>query len=176
MPPQQYQLIGGQPQYLMGNEGGYQDIYGNQLSNAPMMGYVGAASGPQILNEGGQRRLIAEQYTQQRGLQLPFAVTTVTASTSNTLSNTPQVPFRPAALILQATSLTGLVLTNILVGKNGQFTASGSMPGAAFGSTATFKGVMYDTAVPGVNVVLQATDISAVDNVVQAGMFGISAE
>ena len=167
-----YELVGGQPQYLMGNADGYADIYGNQMNNNPMIG----AAGPQIVSPQDQRRLVMEQYTSQKGLQLPFTNTTVTASTANTLQNTPQVPFKPAALILEATSLVGLSVTNILVGKNGQFTAPGAMPGSAFGAAATFKGMSYDTAVPGVNVVLQVTDISAVDNVVQAGMFGIAAE
>lgn len=171
-----YQIMGADgQQYLMGaGADGYADIYGNNLNNNPMGGFVGA--GPQIMNEGGARRLVREQYTEQKGLQLPFPVTTVVASTSGSLANSPQVPFRPAALILEATSLVGLVITNILVGKNGQFTASGSMPGTAFGALATFKGMQYDTASPGVNIVIQALDISAVDNVVQAGMFGVAAE
>lgn len=171
-----YDLMGAEPQYLMGSEGGYVDIYGNTLANDPMGGVVGAAGGPQIMNTPGGRRLIREQYTEEKGLQLPLGRQTVAASTSAEFSNTPQVPFRPSSLVISATSITGLTVDNILVGKNGQFTASGAMPAAAFGADSTFKGMKYDTARPGINVVVQVTDVSAVANVVVMGMFGIAAE
>jgi hypothetical protein len=163
-----------QPQYLMGpamGQGYYQPEYGGVGQQLDILGAEAAAQVPP-----GRRAIVREEYTKERGLLLPFGRATVGAGLTADFTANPQVPFRPSSLIIGATAIAGLVVDDIKVGKNSQFVASGAAPAAAFGSDATFKGLKFDTAVPGIDIVITVTDVSAVDNVVSMAMFGVAAD
>lgn len=171
-----YQIVGGQPQYIAGNEGGYQDLYGNSpLDGSVMGGYdvIGAQPPPPQQN---RRVVMREQFSQERGLVLPFGRATVTASTSSEFTANPQVVFRPATIIIAATALTGLTVDDCRVGKNSMFASAGAVPASMFGADSTFRGLKFDTATPGIQIVIQVTDVSGSDNVVAIAMSGVAAE
>lgn len=137
---------------------------------------LGAQNGGNPNMPPPQHAIVEQAYSKGRGYMLPFPAATVTASTSADFTSQPQTPFRPESLIIQATSLTGLLVDQIRVGKDNQFIGTGSMPGSAFGATTTFKGFKGDTAWPGINVTVSVTDTSGTDNVVSLGMFGPAAD
>ena len=135
---------------------------------APVL--VGAVPGSQ-----GQVRVVEQQYTQERGLLMPFPSTAVAASSIATATATPQTMFRPSSLTITATAITGLNVLDIRIGKNSQTVASGAMPAEAFAPTSTYKGLQLDTARPGITIDLELQDTSAALNTAVALMYGVAA-
>jgi hypothetical protein len=70
-----------------------------------------------------------------------------------TLSAMPQVPFKPAKVILDDRSATCFSIVDIKVGKNSQLIASGPLPGCGF-TAAVPQDLKMDTAQIGMNACL----------------------
>lgn len=180
-------LLGDDIDELMG------DAYGNEL-----MGYdggggggglgaddyeiLGASRGSKLralaaaLKRSRRRRVVRRGFSRERGLIMGFDRQTIAANTTTDFTANPQVPFRPRTMIVGATDLDGLAIEDIKVGKNSQFVTAGAVPASTFSANATFKDFKFDTAVPGIDVVVTATDLSGVANAVAIAMNGVAAE
>lgn len=164
------------PQYLVGADP--QSGYGDPLSR-PLMSGAPAAGRLELMGaeaEAARRRLVMRDYTQERGLLLPFGSTAIPLNGTVAVTQNPQVPFRPSSIIIQATAIDELTVDDIRIGKNSQFVSAGAFPASAFGPASTFKGISFDTAGPGIDIVIQMTDVSGAENVVVLGMYGVAAE
>ena len=128
-----------------------------------------------------KRMLKRRGYTRDRGLILGLGTQTIGAGVTADHLASPQVPFRPKRIIITATG-TGITLDNInvediKVGKNSQLVTAGPFPAAGFAATAFDIGIKFDTAVPGIDIVVSLTNLAAVeDATTTVGMFGYSAE
>lgn len=162
-----YEIVGGQ--YVMGED----DDFIDDALDGEVAGYdyeIGAAAPRR------QRRMVRRQFSQERGLILPFGRQTVALNASAEFTANPQVPFRPATLVIAATDIDGLVVDDIRVGKNSMLASAGAVPASMFGAASTFRGFKFDTAVPGIQIVLQCTDVSGAANTVAIAMTGVAAQ
>lgn len=185
------ELMGDEVDELMG------DLYGNDLGfggggDDAGMGMMGAddyeilgargrrgnklARLARALKLAKRRRLARRGFSRERGLIMGFDRQTIALNTTADFTANPQVPFRPRTMIVAATSIDGLVIEDIKVGKNSQFVTAGAVPAATFSTDATFKDFKFDTAVPGIDVVVTATDVSGAANTVAISMNGVAAE
>lgn len=151
------------------------DFYDNALE--------GYDDGDELLGRKRRRRgrkakrgLRRRGYSRERGLVLGFGSQTVLASTTVDFVANPQVPFRGKRLIIAATDLGGLNLEDLKIGKNSMLVSAQAMPASAFAAGTFDQAIKLDTAVPGIEITATVTDVSAVDNVVSIGMFGVAAE
>ena len=72
----------------------------------------------------------------------------------------PQVLFRGTRLIVGSAIAQFFTIDDIKVGRTSQFVATGSQPAEAFKDTATGDNVSLDTCRPGMDIVLQVTNVS----------------
>ena len=100
------------------------------------------------------------QHTKPSRLQrlpLGIGITSLATLTSAVITVTPQVPFKLERFISQS---TGLTVSDIKVGTNSQFVGAGSIPVEIFARDAIGVGLKGDTAVPGVDIALYASNPS----------------
>ena len=84
--------------------------------------------------------------TKSRQYALPMdSVNNINAAVAANVNAQPQVLFRPERLVIDQNANSWLV-NDLRVGKNSQFVAAGSMPGAAFGANAFGVRLKCDTA------------------------------
>jgi hypothetical protein len=167
---------------------GYEDdeLLGDELDELLGQGTV------DDFDEGGllgakrraKRRLARRGYSRDRGMLMSLG--TVAIAVGGGIGNfiaAPQVPFRPKRIIISANvagvaaALDVLVINQINVGKNSQLVAAGDFPATAFAADAQDIGVKFDTAYPGIDILVQATNNDAANIMTTTiGMFGYAAE
>lgn len=123
----------------------------------------------------GRRRLVRKGYGSARALLLGFDPIAMAIGATNDFTANPQVPFRPRRIIIGATSIVGLVVEDIKIGKNSQLVNAGAFPAIGFAGDTTEQLIKFDTAVPGIDIVITMTNTSGAANTVSAGMFGAAA-
>ena len=123
-----------------------------------------------------KRRLKRRGYTRERGLLLGFDSQAVAIGATVDFPANPQVPFRCKRTLIGATSIAGLVVEDIKVGKNSQFVSAGGFPAVGFAGNTFDQAIKFDTAYPGIDIVVTVTDTSGAINTVSIGMFGVAAE
>ena len=74
------------------------------------------------------------------------SVTTVAAAATTQITSRPQVLFRPERLVLSSAAAPAFLINDLIVGKDSQFAAAGTLPGDAFGPTAFGVRLRCDTA------------------------------
>jgi hypothetical protein len=124
--------------------------------------------------EFGAKKKRRLEHGRFRSQYLPLGSVALLASGTGTLTGTPQKPFLPKRLMLQATSIVGLRVNGVVVGTQNQGVSSASAPGSAFANLAVGAGVDFDAAGPGVNVIVSLLDTSALANTVDGVFFGKS--
>lgn len=100
------------------------------------------------------------------------SVATVAAGATSQITSRPQVLFRPERLVLSQAAAPAFLVNDLIVGKNSQFAAAGTLPGDAFGPTAFGVRLRCDTAQISNDVVLDVTNISAGALRFNAAIFG----
>ncbi len=124
----------------------------------------------------GRRSLARVKYTKDRGLILGFGTQTgIAAGATVDFPANPQVPFR-AKRVLIDTDATPIAVEQILVGKNSQMASAGAFPGSAFAANAFDIGVKFDSAWPGIDIVVTVTNNAVGAAIITVGMFGYAAE
>lgn len=123
------------------------------------------------------RRVVARRgYTRDRGLVLGFGTQTpIAAGATVDFTANPQVPFRPKRVVID-TDQTPIAVEDIKVGKNSQLASAGAFPGSAFQANAFDIGVKFDSAYPGLDIVVTVTNNAAMAATITVGMFGYAAE
>lgn len=117
------------------------------------------------------------QFTRERGLVLGFGTQNVGIGVTQDFTANPQVPFRPKRIVIQSTSNLGdFIVEDVRVGKNSQLASAAGFPGSAFVNNAFDIGVMFDTAWPGIDIVVTVTNSNAAAQDITVGMFGYAAE
>lgn len=131
------------------------------------------------------RNLVA---TGQRREYLPFSGTAALAAAAAsvaTLSVTCQKAFQPERLIVSIVDVTtgadqtgSCTVTQLEIGADNQFVASGEMPAAAYAPNAIGSDMVLDPLGPGITATLEVTRRAVVANagVVMAGFIGPAAQ
>lgn len=76
-----------------------------------------------------------------------------------TITQRPQVPFRPARLMIPSDIAGAVLVSDFKVGNKSQLAANSSLPGRAFQEDATDSKLLLDTATPALDVVLIVQNI-----------------
>lgn len=157
---------------------GYEDDesgYDDESGALDIIGYdvVGATRGKRRRRIPGlQNRQVIR--TQPRGLErlvCPFPSLSLATTVSGTVTATPQRPMRIERVVMSG---TGLIVTDIKVGAESQFVASGNAPIEAFGPTATDTFLKGATATPGMTIAVSLTNPTGATVVFYGVMFGPS--
>lgn len=108
---------------------------------------------------------------------LPIPATALSPGGQATVTLQPQRGFRVEKLVLSSTgSPSGIVVSDITVGAERQFVASGDVPIAAFTADAVGTQLRGDTAQPGVTVSITLRNLGSAAETVSGAFFGASVE
>lgn len=116
------------------------------------------AYGEDILGAVRRGKIKKTNPTRLQRLALGLGITSVAANSSAVITVTPQVPFKLERLVSQS---TGLTINDVKVGTNSQFVGAGSIPVEIFARDSVGVGLKGDTAVPGVDIALYASNPTA---------------
>jgi len=127
---------------------------------------------------GRKPKIRRRAYSRARRQLLPLGDTgTLASGASIDLLGNPQVPFKPERLIIQEIAPgNAAVVTDIKVGKNSQFISAGVFPGALFRGDSAEGLFQFDTARPGIDIVVTILNASspAADLIAYVGFVGVS--
>lgn len=126
----------------------------DELGDADILGSYGA----DILGAVRRAKVKSTKPTRLQRLALGLGITSVAANSSAVITVTPQVPFKLERLVSQS---TGLTVNDVKVGTNSQFVGAGSIPVEIFARDSVGVGLKGDTAVPGVDIALYASNPTA---------------
>jgi hypothetical protein len=115
----------------------------------------GTSYGQEIVGKARGARVVETAPRRLQRLPLGIGITSLATLTAAVVTVTPQVPFKLERFISQS---TGLSITDIKVGTNSQFVGSGAIPIEIFGRDAVGIDLKGDTAVPGVDIALAASN------------------
>ena len=100
-------------------------------------------------------------YTKARKVPMGFdSVTAIAPGATATITQRPQVPFRPARLLIPSDIAGGLLVLDFKVGNKSQLAANGGLPGRQFQEDATDSLLLLDTATPALDVTWIVQNIS----------------
>ena len=92
-------------------------------------------------------------YTKARKVPMGFdSVTAVAPGATATIVQRPQVPFRPARLMIPSDIAGAILVQDFKVGNKSQLAANGALPGRMFQEDATDSLLLLDTATPALDV------------------------
>jgi hypothetical protein len=98
----------------------------------------------------------------------------VAAAASTTVTYKTQETFRPERYVVASAIAADFVITSITVATTNQLAANGSVPADIFAATAFDCDLHFDTAEPGVDIVVGITNISGATAVYYAAFLGTS--
>ena len=122
------------------------------------------------------KAVVSKSYTKSRVQSIGFQSLQVQPHTSADIPTKPQVLFRGTRLIVGSAIAQFFTIDDIKVGRTSQFVATGSQPAEAFKDTATGDNVSLDTCRPGMDIVLQVTNVSDTAQDFRAALFGDAVE
>jgi hypothetical protein len=122
------------------------------------------------------RAVVSKGYTKSRVQSIGFESLQIAPHSSADIPTKPQVLFRGTRLIVGSAIAQFFTIDDIKVGRTSQFVATGSQPAEAFKETATGENVSLDTCRPGMDIVLQVTNISDTAQDFRAALFGDAVE
>ena len=122
------------------------------------------------------KAVVSRGYTKSRVQSIGFQSLQVQPHTSADIPTKPQVLFRGTRLIVGSAIAPFFTIDDIKVGRTSQFVATGSQPAEAFKDTATGDNVSLDTCRPGMDIVLQVTNVSDTAQDFRAALFGDAIE
>lgn len=115
--------------------------------------------------------------TKSREFPIGFdSVATIAAGASATLTQRPQIVFRPERIVIPAAVAAFFQVTDVKVGKNSQFVSSGAVPAATFSETAFGVRLKLDTVQISQDLILEVTNIDVAARRFLASMIGESVE
>ena len=92
-------------------------------------------------------------YSKARKVPMGFdSVTTIAPGATATITQRPQVPFRPARLMIPSDIAGAILVLDFKVGNKSQLAANGGLPGRMFQEDATDSLLLLDTATPALDV------------------------
>lgn len=93
------------------------------------------------------------QYNKARKVPMGFdSVTAIAPGATATITQRPQVPFRPARLLIPSDIAGAILVQDFKVGNKSQLAANGGLPGRQFQEDATDSLLLLDTATPALDV------------------------
>lgn len=115
--------------------------------------------------------------TKSREFPIGFdSVATIAAGASATLTQRPQIIFRPERIVIPAAVAAFFQVTDVKVGKNSQFVSSGAVPAATFAETAFGVRLKMDTVQISQDLIIEVTNIDVAARRFLAAMIGESVE
>lgn len=115
--------------------------------------------------------------TKSREFPIGFdSVATIAAGASATLTQRPQIVFRPERIVVPAAVAAFFQITDVKVGKNSQFVSSGAVPAATFAETAFGVRLKMDTCQISQDLIIDVTNIDVAARRFLASMIGESVE
>ena len=92
-------------------------------------------------------------YNKARKVPMGFdSVTAIAPGVTATITQRPQVPFRPARLLIPSDIAGAILVLDFKVGNKSQLAANGGLPGRQFQEDATDSLLLLDTATPALDV------------------------
>lgn len=104
------------------------------------------------------------------------SVTTIAAGASAIITQRPQVLFQPSRVVVPSSIAPSFLINDLKIGKNSQFTASGSLPAAVFSELSVGVALAMDAATVAQDISLNVTNTSAGALRFTAAMIGESCE
>lgn len=133
-----------------------------------------AALARRRVSEGSILRDVAP--TKSREYILGFDVTSIPGGASANITKRPQVIFRPERVIIPSTVGVDFQVLDVKVGKNSQFTASGSVPAVVFAETSFGVRLKMDTCQVSMDVTLSVQNTNAAARNFTAAIIGPAVE
>jgi hypothetical protein len=121
---------------------------------------------------GGSAMVRSESPTESRQLVIGLQSLAVPAGATVTVVTRPQILFRPTRLVVPSAVAPAFTIDDIKVGNKSQFVAAGPVPAEAFSQTAFSTPLKIDTAQISMDLIVQATNISAAPADFRASFFG----
>ena len=115
--------------------------------------------------------------TKSREFPVGFdSVATIAAGASATLTQRPQIIFRPERIVVPAAVAAFFQINDVKVGKNSQLVSAGAIPAATFAETAFGVRLKMDTVQVSQDLILLVTNIDVSARRFLAAMIGESVE
>lgn len=115
--------------------------------------------------------------TKSREFPIGFdSVNTIAAGAAATLTQRPQIVFRPERIVVPAAVAAFFQITDVKVGKNSQFVSAGAVPAATFAETAFGVRLKMDTCQISQDLIIDVTNIDVAARRFLASMIGESVE
>lgn len=115
--------------------------------------------------------------TKSREFPVGFdSVATIAAGASATLTQRPQIIFRPERIVVPAAVAAFFQINDVKVGKNSQLVSAGAIPAATFAETAFGVRLKMDTVQVSQDLILLVTNIDVAARRFLAAMIGESVE
>ncbi len=115
--------------------------------------------------------------TKSREFPIGFdSVANIAAAATATLTQRPQIVFRPERIVVPAAVAAFFQITDVKVGKNSQFVSSGAVPAATFAETAFGVRLKMDTCQISQDLIIDVTNIDVAAHRFMASMIGESVE
>jgi hypothetical protein len=115
--------------------------------------------------------------TKSREFPIGFdSVANIAAAATATLTQRPQIVFRPERIVVPAAVAAFFQITDVKVGKNSQFVSSGAVPAATFAETAFGVRLKMDTCQISQDLIIDVTNIDIAAHRFMASMIGESVE
>lgn len=105
-----------------------------------------------------------------------FDVTPVTGLGSQPIAKQPQVLFRPERIIVPSNVAFDFMITDVKIGKNSQFTASGEVSAVTFIESAFGVRLKMDTCQISMQIIISVRNLSANDRNFMASIIGPAVE
>lgn len=100
-------------------------------------------------------------YDRARIVPMGFdSVTAILPGAQATITQRPQVPFRPARLFIPSDISGGILVVDFKIGNKSQLAANAPLPGRMFQEDATDSSMLFDTASPALDVTWVVQNIS----------------
>jgi hypothetical protein len=151
---------------------GYENLVGDEIDEV-----LEALEGDLV---GARRKVPRARHTlrkirpsQFRRYPLGLGVTALLAGATAVITVTPQLPFK---LMRLSTPSANITIDNIQIGTVSQFVAAGGVPSECMAPLAIGAELKGDTCVPGVQIQITVTDVSAAPNTFRAALWGLVAQ
>ena len=140
----------------------------------PSAAQVAAAVANRRVSDGAIVRYVAP--TKSREYILGFDSTAIPGSTSANITKRPQVIFRPERILIPSSVGVDFQVTDVKVGKNSQFSASGEVPAVVFAETAFGVRLKMDTCQVSMDITISVRNTNAAQRNFTAAVIGPAVE
>ena len=134
---------------------------------APIAAAVKETQGSVLVREEG--------YSEGRTLVIGFEFLAIAAGASATVTQRPQVLFRPQRVVVPSAVAPNFTITDIKVGNKSQLVSSGPVPAEAFAQTSFGVQMKMDTCQVSMDLIIEVTNISGAPDDFRAAIYGSAA-